>query len=207
MQKKRIKVKAVPLFIFILFIIPIVTIALLLKMNLSNIDEEVDYVTESDTEETLPVVNADKKIIFPYTDQSVKVAKTYYDYKGEEESQLNSITVHDNTYLQNAGIDYTLENVFDVVAVLEGSVINVVDDEVVGKSVEIKHDNGYVTMYQSLSEVTVKKGDTVNQGQVIGKSGTNEMEKDMGNHLHFEIYNNGQSLNPADYLDKELKVN
>ena len=207
MQKKKIKIKVVPLFILVLFLIPLFTIGLLLKMNLSEPQEEIDYVTESDTEETLPVVKVEKKIIFPYVDPNVKIAKTYYDYQGEEDNQLNSITVHDNTYLQNAGIDYTSDNEFDVIAVLEGSVINVIDDEVVGKSVEIKHDNGYVTMYQSLSTVGVKKGDTVTQGQVIGKSGTNEMEKDLGNHLHFEIYDNGQAVNPENYLNKELKEN
>ena len=80
MQKKKVKIKVLPLFILVLFLIPIVTIVLLLNMNLSSPDEEVDYITESDTRETLPVVNADKKIINPYTDQSVKIAKTYYDY-------------------------------------------------------------------------------------------------------------------------------
>ena len=70
--------------------------------------------------------------------------------------------------------------------------LNVKQDDILGTIVEIKHDNNYVTTYQSLSDVTVKKDDIVTQGQVIGKSGTNKLDKDMGNHLHFELYTNGQ---------------
>ena len=46
----------------------------------------------------------------------------------------------------------------------------------------------------------------ITQGQVIGKSGTNELDKDMGNHLHFELYVNGQVVDPALYLNKELET-
>ena len=71
-----------------------------------------------------------------------------------------------------------------------------------GKTVEIKHENGLISIYQSLKEVNVKKNDIVTKGQVIGMSGTNEMEKDLGNHLHLEIYENGQANNPENYLGK-----
>ena len=78
------------------------------------------------------------------------------------------------------------------------------EDNLIGKTIEIKHDNGIITSYQSLSEVNVKKDDYVNQGQVIGKSGTNELDKEIGNHLHLEIYENGNSVNPENYLNKEI---
>ena len=76
---------------------------------------------------------------------------------------------------------------------------------ILGKTIEIKHDNGIISSYQSLSEVNVKKDDYINQGQVIGKSGTNELDKEIGNHLHLEIYENGNSVNPENYLNKEIK--
>ena len=49
-----------------------------------------------------------------------------------------------------------------------------------------------------------QKNDKIKQGQVIGKSGTNELDKEIGNHLHFEIYENGSSVNPLNYLNKEV---
>ena len=80
-----------------------------------------------------------------------------------------------------------MEETFEVVAVLNGTVVNVKQDEILGNVVEIKHENNYITTYQSLSEVSVKKDDIITQGQIIGKSGTNKLDKDMGNHLHFEV--------------------
>lgn len=169
-------------------------------------DEPTSYVTNTILEEQEAVINQTPKMINPYTDSNVKIGKSYYDYKADAKTQEKSIIYHDNTYLQNSGTDFTNENIFDVVAVLDGNVTDVKEDETLGKVIEIKHDNGYISIYQSLSEVSVKKGDMITQGQVIGKSGTNELDKDMGNHLHFELYVNGQVVDPTLYLNKELNT-
>ena len=169
-------------------------------------DELTSYVTSTVLEEEQPVIKESTMMINPYTDTTVSIGKNYYDYKADAETQEKSIVYHDNTYMQNSGTDFVGEKVFDVVAVLDGSVTDVKEDETLGKVVEIKHENGYISIYQSLSEVSVKKGDMVTQGQVIGKSGTNELDKDMGNHLHFELYVNGTVVNPTLYLNKELQT-
>ena len=84
--------------------------------------------------------------------------------------------------------------------------IKVKEDELLGKIIEIRHSNELVSVYQSLSEVNVKENDKVLANQVIGKSGTNELDKDMGNHLHFELYVNGQVVDPTLYLNKEVQT-
>lgn len=169
-------------------------------------DNPTSYVTSTILEEEEPVINETNTMINPYTDTTVTIGKSYYDYKADAETQEKSIIYHDNTYMQNSGTDFISDNVFDVVAVLDGSVTDVKEDDTLGKVIEIKHDNGYISIYQSLSEVSVKKGDVITQGQVIGKSGTNELDKDMGNHLHFELYVNGQVVDPTLYLNKELET-
>ena len=174
--------------------------------NNDNYEEPTSYVNDTILEEDQAVINETKKMINPYTDTTVTIGKNYYDYKADAETQEKSIVYHDNTYLQNSGTDFVSENTFDVVAVLDGSVTDVKEDETLGKVVEIKHNNGYISIYQSLSEVSVKKGDIITQGQVIGKSGTNELDKDIGNHLHFELYVNGQVVDPTLYLNKELEI-
>lgn len=205
MVQRRIKLKRLPLIIAIFAILPILTLAILMTKSLQKDFNDKDFVVESVMENSpQPVIDTTKKMIYPYTSQDVTIGKTYYDYQGEEKSQLNSLILHDNTYIQNTGIDFVSENEFEVVSVLEGTVSDVKEDDTLGKIVEIKHDNGYITSYQSLSETLVKKGDIVNQGQVIGKSGSNELDKELGNHLHFEIYENGQAENPENYLDKEI---
>ena len=96
------------------------------------------------------------------------------------------------------------ENKFDVIAILDGTVTDIKDDDTLGKCIEIKHDNNLISTYQSLSEIKVKKGDIITQGQVLGTSGENELDKELGNHLHFEMYENGGNVNPNNYLNKEI---
>ena len=62
-----------------------------------------------------------------------------------------------------------------------------------------------MSIYQSLSEINVKKGDIVSQGQILGKSGKNELDKELGNHLHFEMYVGGQTVDPLLYLNKDVQ--
>ena len=202
MIKRRLKYKYLVLAIAILSIIPILAIGMKLSSDLQ-VDTN-EYVPSESVKRDLPVLNTTPKVILPYLDQGVTIGKNYYDYKGEEENQINSILKHDNTYIQNTGIDYINENKFDVIAILDGTITDVKDDETLGKSVEVKHENGLISSYQSLSEIKVKKGDIVTQGQVLGISGENELDKDLGNHLHFEIYENGGNVDPNNYLNKEI---
>lgn len=198
-----------PIFLLIvmaLVVLPLLTLGKYITSDMEEAqDDVVDYTMDEVVDQDLPVVNT-TMVINPYLDQSVTIKKDYYDYQADEEKQKNSITKKDNTYIQNTGIDYVSDNVFDVVSILNGTVLSVEDNESTGKSIEIKHDNGIISIYQGLSEVMVKKDDVVNQGFIIGKSGTNEIDKELGNHLHFEIYDNGQAVNPANYLNQEIQL-
>ena len=201
MTKVKLRLPVLFLFIMALVVLPVLTLKFVSKEP-----EEVDYTMDEVIDSDLPVVSETTTIINPYLDQSVTVKKGYYDYKADEDSQISAIVKHDNIYIQNMGIDYVGENVFDVVAILNGTVTKVSEDEELGKIVEITHDNGIVSIYQSLSEINVKKDDTVTQGLVIGKSGENKLDKDLGNHLHFEIYENGSEVNPLNYLNTKVSL-
>ncbi len=212
-MKKKLKLKSyvlpslyVCLFIATFYITLIVSNSFT-KTQTQEEKENLDYVSETIVEDDQPVIKETKKIIKPYTNEKVSIGKYFYNEKDENTKQENSITYHDNTYIQNSGIDYILEESFDVVSILDGTVTSVTTDDLLGKIIEIKHDNDYVSVYQSLSTINVKKGDTVTQGQIIGKSGTNEMDKDMGNHLHFELYIKNKAVDPTLYIDKELNNN
>lgn len=153
----------------------------------------------------IPVVSNETQIIRPYTASDVSIAKNYYDYEAEAKDQENAIIYYENTYMQNSGIDYKSDNAFDVIAILDGTVISVKDDDILGSVVEIKHTNDIISVYQSLSEVSVKENDTVLAGQKLGKSGESNINKDIGNHLHFELYYKGQIVNPELYYDKNVE--
>lgn len=167
-------------------------------------DEDFDYITRTVFDDSIPVVNTKETIIKPYTAENVKIVKNFYDYKAEAEAQQNSIVVHDRTYLQNSGVSYGLEDTFEVVAVLGGTVSKVSQDDLLGNIVEITHDNEIISIYQSLSEVSVKENDVVTQGQVIGKSGSANISTDLGNHLYFELVVKGSIVNPENYYDKSV---
>lgn len=205
MRKVKLRVGYLMIFIGLFLLIPALVITTIVRTNLEK-ESPVEIVDEDIENHTIPVINPTTKIILPYTSTDVKVGKEYYDYKGEEKKQENAITQYENTYLQNTGIDYVSENKFDVISILEGTVIQVKDDDLLGKTIEIEHQDGYISIYQSLGEVTVKKGDIVNQGQIIGSSGTNELEKSLGNHLHFEMYDKGRMVDPNQYLNKEVSL-
>ena len=52
--------------------------------------------------------------------------------------------------------------------------------------------------------MTVKVGDMVAQGDIIAKSGTNNLNPDLGNHLHFELILNGVNIDPENSYDKKI---
>ena len=64
-----------------------------------------------------------------------------------------------------------------------------------GNYVIIDHGNGMRTAYAHLSRFGITAGKTVSQGQVIGYVGTTGLST--GPHLHYELYRNGQAVNPA----------
>lgn len=164
------------------------------------------HVTKPIIEEVnIPVVSTEETtIIKPYTDQEITIIKGYYDHQAEADNQINSLIYHENTYLQNSGVSYGGKENFDVVAVLDGTVTDIKEDDLLGKIIEIKHDNNIISTYQSLSEVSVNKNDTVKQGQIIGKSGTCNISKELNSHLTFELIIKGQIVNPENYYDKKL---
>lgn len=203
MIKKKVRLKLVPLIIAIL-LVPILITVLFLNISLKEESIEPDCVTETIVEDILPVINQTKKIIRPYQDKTVRVLKNFYDYQSDEALQKTSIIVHENNYIQNSGVDYGKDTEFEVISILEGTVISVKEDDSLKGTIEIKHDNGFISVYQSLKDIKVRKDQVISQGQVLGTATTNELDKDLGNHLHFELLVSGQNVNPEIYLDKEL---
>ncbi len=67
-----------------------------------------------------------------------------------------------------------------------------------GKKVIISHSGGYSTVYAHMSSFDVSTGDTVYQGQQIGRIGSTG--NSTGPHLHFELRINGTAVNPMRYI-------
>lgn len=67
-----------------------------------------------------------------------------------------------------------------------------------GKTVILEHEGGVTTVHAHLSSVSVKKGEVVRQGQVIGRVG--DTGSSSGPHLHFEIRTHGRPVDPVNFL-------
>lgn len=168
-------------------------------------NNEFTYVNDYIFDSYYPVVNQEEKIKKPYTSDSVSIYKNFYEKDASEEEQQNSIIYHEGIYMQNSGISYSSNEQFDVTASLSGTVTNISDDTLLGKTIEIRNSNELIMIYQSLSDVSVKKGDVVTQGQIIGKSGACTLNSEIKQGLHFEVYKNGQVINPEKIYEKTLK--
>jgi murein DD-endopeptidase MepM/ murein hydrolase activator NlpD len=112
-----------------------------------------------------------------------------------------------NRYTSHMAIDFFAEEGSKVYAVCDGVVESIENDFLKGVSITIDHGNGLKTVYNSLADgdlVTV--GMEVKQGDIIGEvSLTNRQEYKEGAHLHFEVIENNQKINPDKYLTFDEK--
>ena len=166
--------------------------------------EDVNYVSSVILNDVVPVVSVDTVISDPFVSESVKITRYFYNIEDDIDKQKESVIYYDNTYMPNTGLDYTSEESFEIVSILDGTIIDIKEDELLGKIVEIRHNNELVSSYAGLSEISVQKGETVTQGMKIGMSGTNKLNESLGNHLHFEIYQNGINIDPSKVIGKKL---
>ena len=69
-----------------------------------------------------------------------------------------------------------------------------------GNMVMIDHGQGVVSLYSHLSQINVASGDSINQGDILGNSGTSGMAG--GDHLHFSMLVNGIFVTPKEWWDQ-----
>lgn len=96
------------------------------------------------------------------------------------------------------GIDIAGKLNDPVYAAASGIVHTVGSDRLHGNHVIVEHSEGLRTWYMHLNKATVKKGDAVDKGQMIGKLGTTG--RSTGPHLHYEVIKSGKSIDPRTYL-------
>ncbi|MFC0216377.1 peptidoglycan DD-metalloendopeptidase family protein [Paenibacillus chartarius] len=152
----------------------------------------------------VPVNAAAETMQWPVKDKNaVTTGMQFYDASATNEVKAAATVHYNQQFTPHTGLDFTAKDnqPFDVVAALSGKVTAVENNPVVGHLVEVTSDNGLVTVYQSLADVKVTKGADVKKGDVIAKAGRNELEKDEGVHLHFEVRQDGNSVNPQQFLN------
>lgn len=167
-------------------------------------NEKINYVSSIIFDRTIPVIHIEENISAPYTNQDVKIARYFYNADDSLEQQAKSVVFYDGVYMMNTGVDYSHSEEFDVISIYSGTVINVKENELMGKTVEIRHNNKLISVYQGLGNVLVQPGDIIGFGNKIGTSGTSVINKKLGQHVHLEIYKNGEVIDPLKCIGKKL---
>ena len=107
-----------------------------------------------------------------------------------------------DAWVTHEAVDIAADRGADVKSVFAGTVEKVYEDDYLGHTVVVQHTNDRSTLYANLDKsISVKAGDKINAGDVLGKVGNSAMsEVADGPHLHFAMYVDGKPVNPASYV-------
>ena len=98
-------------------------------------------------------------------------------------------------YRAHLGVDYRAPSGAPVVAVSDGVVLSAGMAGASGRLVHLRHANGFESEYLHLSAVSVRAGERVQQGDVIGRVGSSGLAT--GPHLDYRLKKNGSFVNPV----------
>ena len=100
----------------------------------------------------------------------------------------------------HAGVDFAGRQGSDVIAVASGVVTWSSERSGYGNMVEINHSDGFVTRYAHNEVNVAKLGAIVKKGELIANMGSSG--RSTGPHVHFEVFKNGRTVDPASYIKR-----
>ncbi|MBP0979263.1 MAG: M23 family metallopeptidase [Oscillospiraceae bacterium] len=155
------------------------------KQNINSKDQnlsesDLNNNLEDNQENILFVPPVSGKIINDFSNNELVKNKTLCDWR-----------VHN-------GIDISAPQGTPIKAIADGEVIKIYSCPILGICVEIEHANNINSIYCGLNKnLNIKEGDSVEAADVIGSIGnTAAGESELGPHLHLEIKENGEKINP-----------
>ena len=135
-----------------------------------------------------------------------KVLKTMSPVKGDPifGYSMEALSYNQTTrdWRVHNGIDLAAGDSEPVMAAADGEVYTVFEDNAMGHTVVILHNDGYTTCYSSLSDsVAVKPGDKVTMGDTIGYAADSAIvESTLGSHVHFSVTHYDEPMDPNEFL-------
>jgi murein DD-endopeptidase MepM/ murein hydrolase activator NlpD len=93
------------------------------------------------------------------------------------------------------GIDFGAPSGAPIVAAADGRIVKAGWAGGYGRQVRIAHGDGLLTSYSHMSRIVAPEGGIVRRGELIGYVGSSGLST--GPHLHYEVWKNGQAVNPA----------
>ncbi len=151
---------------------------------------EVETNTEPTETETPDVTVSAKEYIMPV--DNGEITAVFSTEVPVYSQTLGDWRIHD-------GIDISAPLGTEVLAVNDGIVESIECHDLYGITVVLKHTDGKKTTYSNLEDsVELEQGQVITQGDIVGKIGeTAVFEIADGPHLHLEMSQNGQKIDPA----------
>ena len=207
-MKKRLKLRNWVLYSLLVILLGVIAYSgyeIYQIVNEEDVYVSDKFVDKEIKERIIPTITVKDEIIKPYDDETVSIKIPYYNSNDDDKKQQDSLIYYENIYMQNTGTMYTSENKFNVLSVLDGTIKNIKEDEIMGKIIEIEHNPNIITIYQSVDNINVSVGQTVTQGQIIAQASNNKIIDSNLNALHFEVYKNGELIDPESFYKLSLK--
>lgn len=170
---------------------------LLLKKN-KNIDYKNIKMSHSEEDSMLREEWDDKEkydLIYYPDKQAQKGISSFMFFSPVEGQVVGGFNLKKKHY----GVDLTAEKDEPVKATLDGMVLLATWTVETGYVVVIQHESNLISVYKHNSVLLKKEGDFVKAGDPVAISG-NSGELTSGKHLHFELWYNGNPVNPSDFL-------
>ena len=150
---------------------------------------------------TIPSENVNTeplKFVMPVANATI--SKSYNNEELQYNKTLNCWEIH-------KGLDLLATSGDKVFACFEGKVTQIYSNYLEGTTIEITHSDGLVSIYQGLnSETKVSVGDNVSTNQEIGSvASLIGSENEDGSHIHFELLQDGEKIDPINYIEIGLK--
>jgi hypothetical protein len=102
------------------------------------------------------------------------------------------------------GLDISGKMGSPIIATADGTIESAVFDRYFGNMVTVRHEGRYKTSYAHMMKMTVKEGQKVTRGQILGYMGSTGLST--GYHLHYIVTVNGKDVNPYDYILNRTEV-
>lgn len=169
--------------------------------------------TTEDIEVNTPVTNVRDDRTDPVTTTEETPISVFYSFplgnKVAREYSKGEIVKNKTTddWRTHNGVDINGAEGDQVNAICDGVVTELEHSEIWGTIVTINHGNGFTAKYYGLQKDKVAQpGDEVKANSKIGVLGEIPIESADGIHLHFELYKDGVTVSPSDYLGKRVDI-
>ena len=169
--------------------------------------------TTEDVQVNTPVTNVRDDRTDPVTTTEETPISVFYSFplgnKVAREYSKGEIVKNKTTddWRTHNGVDINGAEGDQVNAICDGTVTELEHSEIWGTIITINHGNGFTAKYYGLQkDTTAQPGDEIKANSKIGVLGEIPIESADGIHLHFELYKDGITVSPSDYLGKRVDI-